>query len=301
MPADWSGIHSVVVTPFREDAALDLGRFEALLERNLAAGADGLIVAGSTGEFYALDLEERRLLLDRAVRLAAGRVPVLAGVSDFRLADVLAMCRAAVDTGCAGGMLLPPIYAMPNPAEILAFYRTGAAATPLPLMLYNSPRRAGVELTPDLVGRLAELPTVVAIKDSSASIVQVAELCCRFRQRLRVFVGYETMIRASLPLGAHGVVAMAHQATGRLVRRYYDACLARDDATADRLEPALFAVYRCFQQGSYYAAVKTVMGQLGVEAGGPRPPLLPLPAEAVARIEVILREAQLPELVAELG
>lgn len=301
MEAGWSGIHSVVVTPFREDGGLDLDRFAALLERNLLAGADGLVVAGSTGEFYALDLAERRALLERAVRVAAGRVPVLAGVSDLRLADVLALCRAAADAGCAGGMLLPPIYAAPNAEEILAFYRTVAAATPLPLMLYNSPRRAGVELTPDLVGRLCELPTVAAIKDSSGSIVQVAELCHRFKRRLRVFVGYETMLRAGLALGAHGVVAMAHQATGRLVRRYHDACAAGDAATADRLEPALFAVYRCFQQGSYYAAVKQVMASLGHGAGPPRPPLLPLPRDARERIDAILREAGVRELVAELG
>jgi 4-hydroxy-tetrahydrodipicolinate synthase len=298
---DWSGIHGVVVTPFKDDGGLDLDRFEALLERNIAHGADGLVVAGSTGEFYALDLAEREALLDRAVRLAAGRVPVIAGVSDFRHADIVAMCRAATDAGCAGGMLLPPIYAMPNAAEILAFYRAVAQATPLPLMLYNSPRRAGVELTPDLVGQLCELPTVVAVKDSSAAIVQVTELCCRYKDRLRIFVGYETMIRASLPLGVHGVVAMAHQATGHLVRRYYDACRAGDTATADRLEPALLAVYRCFQQGSYYAAIKEVMSRMGVSAGGPRPPLLPLTADAGRRIEAILAEAGVRELVASLG
>ena len=301
MAGDWAGILSVVVTPFRQDSGLDLEHFETLLERNIATGADGLVIAGSTGEFYALDLTERRALLERAVRLAAGRVPVIAGVSDFRLSDVLAMCRAAVETGCAGGLLLPPIYAMPNPAEIAAFYGTVAGATPLPLMLYNSPRRAGVELTPDLVGRLAELSTVVAIKDSSASIVQVTELCCRFKHRLRIFVGYETMIRASLPLGVQGVVAMAHQTSGRLVRHYYDACRSGDAVTADRLEPALLAIYRCFQGGSYYAAIKEVMNRMGLKAGPPRPPLLPLAPEASARIEAILAEAGVRELVAEAG
>ena len=298
----WSGIYSVAVTPFTETGAIDVERFLAFVDDSVSYGADGVIVAGSTGEFYTLTAAEKRTLYEQAVGLLSGRgVPVLAGISDLRVDEVIASCVAAVETGCAGGLLLPPIYAMPDAREIEAFYRRVATATPLRLMLYNSPRRAGVDLTPEIVDSLTDLPNVVAIKDSSGSIVRVSELCQRFGGRLDVFVGYETMIRAGLAVGAVGVVAMAHQVAGRLVRRYYDAVLAGEGGQIDRLESALFAVYQCFQSGSYYAAIKATMNALGHEAGDPRPPLLPLADPAVERIRGILSDAQVPELIAELG
>ena len=299
---DWAGIFSVAITPFTDDGAVDQDRFLRFVDASVDNGADGIIVAGSTGEFYTLTAVERRGLFQAAVDRLAGRgCPVLAGVSDLRIGDVIAACRDAEQAGCAGALVLPPVYAMPDRREILAFYRGIASATDLPLMLYNSPRRAGVDLTVDLVAELADLPSVVAIKDSSANIVRVAELCQALGKRLQVFVGYETMIRSGLAVGAQGVVAMAHQLSGRLVRSLFDAVLAGDAATVDRLEPALFALYRCFQSGSYYAAIKATMTALGQPAGHPRPPLLPVSDAAAVKITGILADAGVAEAIASVA
>ncbi|MBN8997091.1 MAG: dihydrodipicolinate synthase family protein [Rhizobiales bacterium] len=298
MRTSWSGIHSVLVTPFRKDGSVDVDRYRTFVETNIANGADGVIVAGSTGEFYAMSLAERRILLSAAVEQSAGRVPVLAGVSDLLESNVLAMCEAAEATGCAGILALPPIYAMPSPRETHAFYRRLASATRLPIMLYNSPRRTGVDLLPEHVEALLELPSVVSIKDSSGNIVQVSQLVQRVGGELAVFVGYETMIRPALAVGAVGVVAMAHQLSGRLVRGYFDACREGDGDTIARLEPALFAIYRCFQSGSYYASIKATMNALGLEAGDPRPPLLPATPDQAAKIDGILAEAGVAAAIA---
>jgi 4-hydroxy-tetrahydrodipicolinate synthase len=117
------------------------------------------------------------------------------------------------------------------------------------------------------------------------------------KDRLAVFVGYETMIRAALPVGCVGVVAMAHQLSGRLVRRYYDACVAGDTTTIDRLEPALFAIYRCFRVGSFYAGIKTVMTILGQPIGGPREPLLPYSDAQVETVRSILAAADVSGII----
>ena len=168
-------------------------------------------------------------------------------------------------------------------------------------MLYNSPARIGVNLTPDFVAGLADLPNVVAIKDSSADIQQVTELCARVKDKLAVFVGYETMIRAALPVGCVGVVAMAHQLSGKLVRAYYDACAVGDTATADRLEPALFAIYRCFKSGSFYAGIKAAMNELGQPVGIPREPLLPFSEAQQASVRTILADAKVREAIASVS
>ncbi|MDQ0511762.1 dihydrodipicolinate synthase family protein [Ancylobacter amanitiformis] len=297
----WQGIHSVLVTPFLPEGAIDFPRFEALADANIASGADGLIVCGSTGEFYAMSVAERVKLFEATVKVAAGRVPVLAGVSDLQTDVVLQLIKAAEATGCDGILALPPVYAKPDLREAEHFYRRLCAATGLPVMLYNSPARIGVNITPDLVARLAEVPNVVAIKDSSADIQQVAELCQKVKGELAVFVGYETMIRSSLPLGVVGVVAMAHQLSGRLVRRYFDACASGDGATADALEPALFAIYRCFKTGSFYAGIKATMNSLGQPVGLPREPLLPFTDAQMASVAKILTEADVAAAIQKVA
>lgn len=298
---DWMGIHSVLVSPFLPDGTIDYARFAELAEANIANGADGLIVCGSTGEFYTMTVEERVGLFKATVDAAKGRVPVIAGVSDLQNDVVFELVAAAGEAGCDGILALPPIYAKPDLRETEHFYRRVAEASALPVMLYNSPARIGVNLTPDLVDRLADLPNVVAIKDSSADIQQVTELCAKVKDRLAVFVGYETMIRAALPVGCVGVVAMAHQLSGRLVRAYYDACQAGDTARIDALEPALFAIYRCFKAGSFYAGIKAVMNELGQPVGAPREPLLPFSDAQQQSVRSILNDAKVREAIGSVA
>ncbi|WP_407175632.1 dihydrodipicolinate synthase family protein [Bradyrhizobium sp. STM 3562] len=289
---NWGGIFAVLVTPFGADGFINESRYKALIEDAIANGAQGVVTAGSTGEFYALSKAERARLYKLTVDHVAGRVPVLAGVADLRVEDVLEACKTALAAGCAGGMILPPIYAMPSAREIVAFFEYISRSTSLPLMLYNSPRRAGIDITPALVEQLSALPAVVAIKDSSGVITQVTELVQRVGNRIRVFIGYETMIVPARAVGAHGVVAMAHQIAGPLIRDYWDKALG-NEKTLDDLGRDVFAFYRCFQSGSYYAAIKETMSQLGGDAGGPRLPLLPLADEQKAAIAKIIAQAGL--------
>lgn len=297
---NWQGIHSVLVTPFAPDGAIDFARFEELVDINIANGADGVIVCGSTGEFYTMTVAERDALFRATVSAAAGRVPVLAGISDLSIDVTFDLCARAAAAKCDGVLALPPIYAKPDLRETEHFYRRLSGLSALPIMLYNSPARLGVNVVPDLVAKLAELPNVVAIKDSSADIQQVTELCGKVKDELAVFVGYETMIRSTLPVGCDGVVAMAHQLSGRLVRTYFDACKVGDTATADRLEPALFAIYGCFKTGSFYAGIKCTMNALGQPVGAPREPLLPFSEAQTAKVRTLLADAGVAALIEEL-
>ncbi|WP_018264102.1 dihydrodipicolinate synthase family protein [Methylobacterium sp. WSM2598] len=289
---DWGGIFPVLVTPFGPDGSINELRYKELIDEAIRNGARGIVAAGSTGEFYALTISERARLYKLTVDHVAGRIPVLAGVADLRVEDVVDACQAAVAAGCAGGMILPPIYAMPSPREIVAFFEHVSKNSSLPLMLYNSPRRAGIDINPALVEQLSKLPTVVAIKDSSGLINQVTELVQRVGGKLRVFVGYETMIVPARAVGAHGVIAMAHQIAGPLIRDYWDQALKGSEAVDD-MGRDVFAFYRCFQSGAYYAAIKETMTQLGRDAGGPRLPLLPLADDQKAAIAKIIGEAGL--------
>ncbi len=275
------------------------GAYEALIERNIANGADGLIVCGSTGEFYTMTVEERVALFAATVKAAAGRVPVLAGVSDLRTDIVTALCRKAEDAGCDGILALPPIYAVPDEREVDHFYGQVAGASGLPVMLYNSPRRIGLNLTPDQVERLAALPTVASIKDSSGDIVQVTELCRRVGGRLSVFVGYETMIRAALPVGVVGVVAWRTSSRD-------GSCGPTSTPAPRRLchrRPPGAGALRdlpLLPHGSYYAGIKATMNALGQPVGSPREPLLPFTDAQQAKVAAILADAKVADLIASL-
>lgn len=297
---NWSGIQSVLVTPFDDSGNIDFKRYSDLVEVNISNGADAVIVCGSTGEFYAMTMEER-IELFKCTRIAAkSSVPVIAGVSDLLPANAIRLAQEAEKAGLDGILAMPPIYAVPDRREIIQYFKDLCEATQLPVMLYNSPKRAGVALDIGIVSELAALPTVVAIKDSSGDIIQVTELVRKLGDKISVFVGYETMIRPALAVGAVGVVAMAHQLSGSLVRRYFDACAANDTAMIDKLEPALFAIYSCFKQGSYYAGIKAVMNSLDQPVGKPRKPLLPFSDEQMSKVETRLSDKNVAALIASL-
>jgi 4-hydroxy-tetrahydrodipicolinate synthase len=299
MRVGWRGIYTVLVTPMREDGSIDEAKLEKLARNVVANGADGLIACGSTGEFYALSFAERAAVVRRVVESCEGKAPVLAGVSALSVADVLTACEDAAKAGAAGYLMLPPIYASPSEREIEAFYVHVHDRTSLPIMLYNSPRRLNVSLTPTMVKRLADLPRIVAIKDSSALITQVTELVHAVGREIAVFVGYETMINAAHAAGAMGVVAMAHQVAGAIVRGYYDAVTANDTERIGELEPLVYAIYQCFQCGSYYAAIKETLRQTGQDMGPPRLPLLPLAEFQRAAISDILERN--PQIAATIA
>lgn len=297
---NWTGIQSVLVTPFDASGNIDFDRYSELVDVNIANGADAVIVCGSTGEFYAMTMDERIELFKATQKAAKGRVAVIAGVSDLLPANAIRLAQEAEKAGLDGILAMPPIYASPDRREIITYFQDLCAATQLPVMLYNSPKRAGVALDLGIVSELAELPTVVAIKDSSGDIIQVTELARKLGDKINVFVGYETMIRPALAVGAVGVVAMAHQLSGPLVRQYFDACAANDTAVIDKLEPVLFAIYSCFKQGSYYAGIKAVMNSLEQPVGDPRKPLLPFSDAQMAKVKSLLKDNNVAEIISEL-
>src|SRR5438270_9750725 len=133
---NWGGIFPVLVTPFGVNGSIDETRYKALIDDAIANGAQGVVAAGSTGEFYALTKAERARLYKLTVDHVGGRVPVLAGVADLRVEDVLEACQSAVAAGCAGGMILP-LLCHASPREIVAFFEHISRNTSLLLMLYN--------------------------------------------------------------------------------------------------------------------------------------------------------------------
>jgi dihydrodipicolinate synthase/N-acetylneuraminate lyase len=150
------GILVALVTPMKANSQIDFHTYAKHVEAMIGAGVHGLIPLGSTGEFYALSPEERRDVIQATLEAADGRVPVVAGANASSTREVVAFSREAEELGCAGVMLAPPYYSLPQPEELHAHYRAVNDAIGIPIMLYNYPGRTGVDMTPEFIERLAE-------------------------------------------------------------------------------------------------------------------------------------------------
>ena len=288
---DWHGSFAVIVTPFTREGDIDESAYRRVVDLVIEAGCHGIISAGSTGEFILMTHDERKRVFSIAAAQAGGRVPVLAGVSATRTDDVVGLTRSAADSGCAGTMLLPPIYIRVDDRELYEFYRRASEEGGLPIMLYNG--NSPTFLTPERVQRLSELDNVVAIKDSSRIMKQMDDLVRLCGDQVRVFVGEENLLLAAIAAGAVGAVAMVPQVVGSMAVELYESAATGDMDRARELHHKIVRVYDLFNVGSGYVAIKESMNMLGRPGGHSRPPMLPFTERQRAELRQIYEDVGL--------
>lgn len=297
----WSGVFAVLVTPFDRTGAADFDQFAGLLNLSLAGGADGVIVADIPGEGPMLTRVERRALYARATAECAPRgVAVLAGVSDLRLCDIHAHCEAALETGCQGGVLLPPPVMLPSLRDVVGLFATVARSHPLPLMVDDAPRRTGVHLGAEAIDLLAEVPTVKAIRVATPGHRRRAAIAGRQAGRLAVFACDAVGPFTTQPTGTAGITSIFQPATGRLVRTWWDAWALGAAGVVERLAPAMAVLHRTLALGSQPAVIKAMLAAQGVDVGDPRPPLTALSASAMLQLQALLRDGAIAQVVRSL-
>jgi 4-hydroxy-tetrahydrodipicolinate synthase len=232
-----SGSITALATPFTAsgdlDGELDLPAWDRLIQAQIAAGTQGVVVAGSTGEANALSEEEYETLLRRAVAVVAGRIPVLAGTGLPNTAKTIELTRRAAAFGADAALVVAPPYVRPTQAGLIAHYRAVADNGALPVVLYNVPGRTGCDLLPSTVAELAGHPRIVAIKEARVEPERMTELLALRSPSFAVLSGDDpTAVRAMLA-GADGVISVASNVIPAAMRRLCD--LARSGAHADAL------------------------------------------------------------------
>ncbi|MEJ8570441.1 dihydrodipicolinate synthase family protein [Microbaculum marinum] len=274
MPSvNWNGVFSAVATPFAADGSVDWPRFEALLDLLISEGVTGVIVAGSTGEYYSQVESERIELFQRAYKHVAGRVTVIAGTSAIEHANTIALTGAARKIGFDGCMILPPVYCLPTPQEIEAYFQE-VADIGLPVMIYNNPARVGLGLTPGLTAKLAEIPNVVAYKESGRDLYAISETYYATRGKLLHFAGLEPYGAALLSRGAAGIVSTISNVCAAQVVAYYNAFRSGDAAALAGNQQVIDQLYHLLSRAglSNFAFVKSAMAALGRPGGVTRAP-----------------------------
>lgn len=207
MNIKWSGVFPAVTTKFTDEDQLDFNAFEKNIEAQLEAGAEGLILGGSLGEASVLTNEEKYELLAHTVAFVAGKVPVLLNIAESTTKAAVATAKKAKELGASGLMLLPPMRYYADQEETLAFFKTIAESTDLPIMIYNNPVDYKIEVTLDMFEELAKYPNIQAVKESTRDISNVTRMINRFGDRFKIFTGVDPLAMESLVMGADGWVA----------------------------------------------------------------------------------------------
>jgi 4-hydroxy-tetrahydrodipicolinate synthase len=287
------GSITALATPFRADA-LDLEAFARLIDQQLAAGTQGLVVAGSTGEAHALDDHEFERLLRCAVEHVRGRVPVLAGTGGANTRKTIMTTRRAQACGVDAALVVTPYYVRPTQDGLLRHFSEVADHGGLPVVLYNVPSRTGCDLQPAVAARLSRHGGIVGIKEAVGDAVRVAELVALKSTHFSIFSGDDPTCMRAMLAGADGVVSVASNVAPHALRALCDAARTGDIDTAARIDAGLSDLYELIGIEPNPIPVKWCLHLLGLGGAEPRLPLLTLSAahrERAARVVAALSSA----------
>ena len=282
-----------LVTPFR-DGKVDFDEFARQVDRHVGT-SHGVVVTGTSGEPAGLTVAERCELYRVAVATSAGRIPVVAATGSQSLADTLELSAAADRAGADALLVVTPYYSKPSQQGLLAWYRSVAAHSELPLMLYHIPGRAGVTVTPDTVGRLAaELDSFVGVKHSAYDLLWQTEVRSLTGPEFRILVGVEELSVPMLLLGADGLVNAAANIAPDLIADLYDTVMAGDLGKAREEHYRLYPLNRAVFYETNPVPVKYMMKRTGVlPSNEHRPPLQPADQALSDRLDAVLKDLAL--------
>ncbi len=293
--ADIRGVIPALTTPFNEARELDLPAYRTLVDVVIDDGVHGLLIAGCTGEAWALSPQERSIIYQVAVERAKGRLPVIAGCGAMAPADVTTNIQIAAKAGCDAALVQAPWYVLLSQDEIYDFYTTIAASSPLPIILYNIPRRTGVSLSVDLVSRLADHDNIIGLKESSKDYLVMSEMIRKAGDRISIFAGYANLLGvAALTSGAVGYMDSSTPVLGKRSVAFFDSVMQGDLATARKHQTAMSNLNEgFFGNGTFPASVKAGLELLGRPGGWPRDPIKPVTKDQRANIARALTQAGL--------
>ncbi len=291
------GIIPPVVTPMTVDQELDLNGLRKHIDFMLSKGVHGIFVLGTTGEFYALDEREKQEVTAAAVAHCKGRTPVYVGTGAETTREVIRITKMAEQEGADGVSVIAPYFIKPSQAELVDHFKRVAESTRLPVVLYNNPATCGgLSIEPETCAKLAEVPNIIGIKDSSGDLQNTIEIIRSTpRERFAVLNGRDTLILAALQFGAQGAIPASCNIAPDLCVGIYEAFVKGDIEAAKALQSRLHPIRMAMTLGTGNSAVKEAMGVLGRPAGPSRSPLSAFSDEKKAKLKAILEEAGVHE------
>src|SRR5579872_393110 len=275
------GIIPPVVTPFTAEEELDFEKLKSHIDFMLAKGVQGIFVLGTTGEFYALDEREKQEVVATAVAHVNGRSPVFVGTGAETTREVIRLTKMAEREKASGVSVITPYFIKPTQNELIDHFRRVAENTKLPVVLYNNPATCGgLSIEPETVARLAEVPNIIGIKDSSGDLQNTIEIIRQTsREKFSVLNGRDTLILAALSFGAQGAIPASCNIAPDLCVGIYGSFIKGDLEAAKEFQSRLHPIRMAMSLGTGNGAIKEALTILGRPCGPNRSPIAPLPSE----------------------
>jgi 4-hydroxy-tetrahydrodipicolinate synthase len=274
----FSGTFTALVTPFR-NGEVDVEALEGMVEFQIQHGVSGLVPCGTTGETPAMSEREDRVVVETVVRVANGRVPVVAGTGSNSTDMAIKYTRMAQEVGADGSLQVAPYYNKPTQEGLYRHFTTIAESTDLPLILYNIPGRTSVTISAETMARLAEIPNVVGVKDSTLSMNMISDVISLCGDEFDVLSGDDPMTLPLISLGGVGVISVASNVAPGAVSDMVKALLEGDWERGRELHYELLPLFRALFVETNPIPVKTAASLLGLCSDEMRLPLIPMSGE----------------------
>jgi 4-hydroxy-tetrahydrodipicolinate synthase len=285
----FEGHFVALVTPFTAGGELNEAKLRDLVRFHLDAGTDGIVPCGTTGESAALrGWEEKARIIRIVVDEAGGKLQVVAGAGTNSTEETIRQVARLADLGADGALVITPYYNKPTQAGLAAHFRAVAAASPVPLVLYNVPGRTGVNLLPETLEEIAGDPRIVAIKEASGNLVQASWMLRRCGERVTVLSGEDALTFPLLCLGAQGAISVIGNIAPRQTRALIAAQRAGRLDEARRLHMELLPMIEALFLETNPMPVKEAMNRLGFGVGPTRLPLVPMRPDLAQRLHRVL-------------
>ncbi len=269
----FKGCGTAIVTPFDENG-VNFKEFEKLIEFQIANKVDSIIVCGTTGESSTMTIDERKKTIEFAVKTVNGRIPVIAGTGGNCTASVIEFTKWAESIGVDGALIVTPYYNKTTQDGLIAHYSAIASQTKLPIILYSVPSRTGVNILPQTCKKLSEIENIVAIKEASGNLSQIAEIAHLCKDNLNIYSGNDDQITPILSVGGIGVISVlsniAPEYTHNIVENFENGNLKKSIESQIKAIPLVKALF-CEVNP---IPVKSALNMIGYNVGIPRLPLL---------------------------
>lgn len=291
MAGTFGSVITAMVTPFKDDFSLDLERAQEIASWLLDNGSDALVIAGTTGEGATLSDQEKIDLFRATVEAAKGKGKIIAGTGTYDTAHSVHLTEEAERAGVDGVLVVAPYYNKPPQTGLYEHFKTVAAATKLPMILYNIPGRTAIQISNETILKLAEIDNIVGVKDATSDFTLASELIAAAPGGFELISGDDVNTFALVCLGGTGVISVTSHVAGTQMSEMVALAEKGDIDGARKIHNQLLPLYRALFITSSPIPIKAAMGLIGQPVGPPRLPLVPATQDEIAAVKKALEES----------
>ena len=288
---DFGRLLTAMITPFDREGNVDYARAEQLAVHLVENGTDTIVVCGTTGESPTLSWDEEYKLFTVLQQAIAGKAKIMAGTGSNSTSEAIAATEKAAHLGLDGTLQVTPYYNKPPQEGLYAHFRAIAEAAPeLPILLYNVPSRTGCKLEPETIAKLAEIPSIIGVKEATGDLDQASQIRALTPAEFAIYSGDDSLTLPLMAVGAKGVVSVASHLVGNQLQTMMQSFAAGNVQEALRIHIQLFPLFKALFLTSNPIPLKVALRLLGLDTGIVRSPLVSGDAELEAKLKIVLQQ-----------